>query len=234
MSLGVGVLEPIDQETTRLITRGRNRYTWKDVIFPLGPVLMELGDPFMMRKQLHNLKRRAEQLATVRPSAAASATGQEGIAMDGSMLAHNCGRLTVLEAEADIDRSPEAVFDYCSDPVHEPEWNVKMTKAEQLTDGPIGVGARWRVAFASAPSVLSECVRFERPRVWELVGRSKVMTSGWRGRVLPNGDGARLLLRMELQLHGPLRLATPLLRRRMQPELQRDIATIKARLEESA
>jgi hypothetical protein len=230
----VWVLDPIDQETTRLITRGRNRYTWKDVVFPLGPVLMELGDPFMMRKQLHNLKRRAEQLAAVQRPATADAAGQQGIAMDGSMLAPNRGRLAVLQAEAHIDRSPEAVFDYCSDPIHEPEWNVKMTKVEQLTDGPIGVGARWRMTFASAPSVLSECVRFERPRVWELVGRSKVMTSGWRGRVLPSGDGARLLLRMELQLHGPLGLATPLLGRRMQPELERDIAAIKANLEATA
>jgi len=64
----VWVLEPIDQETTRLITRGRNRYTWKDVVFPLGPVLMEVGDPFMMRKQLRSLKRRAELLATTRRS----------------------------------------------------------------------------------------------------------------------------------------------------------------------
>ena len=60
------------------------------------------------------------------------------------------------------------------------------------------------------------------------------MTSGWRGRVLPSGDGARLLLRMELQLHGPLGLATPLLGRRMQPELKPDLATIKANLETDA
>jgi hypothetical protein len=200
----------------------------------VAALLMEVGDPFMMRKQLHNLKRRAEQLAAARRSATAGAGGQQGIAMDGSMLAPNRGRLAVIEAEADIDRSPAAVFDYCSDPSREPEWNIKMTKAEQLTDGPIGVGARWRMAFASAPSVLSECVRFERPRVWELVGRSKVMTSGWRGRVLPSGAGARLLLRMELQLHGPLGLATPLLGRRMQPELERDLATIKANLEQTA
>jgi hypothetical protein len=66
----------------------------------------------------------------------------------------------------------------------------------------------------------------------ELVGRSKVMTSGWRGRPLPRGDGARLLLRLELQPHGLLGLAAPLLRRRMRPELERDTATIKARLEE--
>jgi hypothetical protein len=47
------------------------------------------------------------------------------------------------------------------------------------------------------------------------------------------GDGSDLLLRMEIQLRGPLRLALPLVRGRMQRELERDIATIKARLEGS-
>jgi hypothetical protein len=62
----VWVLQPIDPETTRLLTRGRNRYTWKDVVFPLGPVLMEVGDPFMMRKQLLNLRARVEGQALAR------------------------------------------------------------------------------------------------------------------------------------------------------------------------
>jgi hypothetical protein len=41
-----------------------------------------------------------------------------------------------------------------------------------------------------------------------------------------------LMPRMEIQLPAPLGLAAPLLRRRMRPELERDIATIKAKLEE--
>jgi hypothetical protein len=36
---------------------------------------------------------------------------------------------------------------------------------------------------------------------------------------------------MEIQLHGLLGVAAPLLRRPMRPELERDIAAIKARLE---
>jgi uncharacterized protein YndB with AHSA1/START domain len=141
------------------------------------------------------------------------------------------GRLAVIEAEADIQRSPEEVFDYCSDHTHEPEWNSKMKDVEKLADTPIGLGTRYRMGFTSAPSVISECVRFERPSVWEMVGRSRVMRFGWRGRVLPTGDGAHLILRMEIQLHGLLGVAAPLLRRRMRPELERDIATIKAKLE---
>jgi hypothetical protein len=40
-----------------------------------------------------------------------------------------------------------------------------------LTDAPIGLGTRYRMVFTSAPSVVSECVRFEPPSVWEMVGR---------------------------------------------------------------
>jgi hypothetical protein len=106
-----------------------------------------------------------------------------------------------------------------------------MKDVAKLTQGPIGLGTRYRMEFTSAPLVISQCVRFERPSVWEMVGQSRAMRFGWRGRVLPRADGAHLLLRMELHLPRLLGLAAPLLRRRMRPELERDIAAIKARLE---
>jgi Polyketide cyclase / dehydrase and lipid transport len=151
--------------------------------------------------------------------------------LETSVITPKRGRTAVLMAEADVERSPEEVFDYCSDPVNEPEWNVKMKAIERLTDGPVGVGTRYRMEFTSGPAVISECVRFERPSVWELIGRSRALTSGWRGRVVPRGDGTHLVLRMEIQLRGLLGFAAPVLRRQMRPELERDIATIKARLE---
>ena len=40
---------------------------------------MELGDPFMMHKQLRNLKRRAELLATTRRSPIAGAAAGVGL-----------------------------------------------------------------------------------------------------------------------------------------------------------
>jgi hypothetical protein len=38
-------------------------------------------------------------------------------------------------------------------------------------------------------------------------------------------------MRVEMELHGLLKLATPLVRRREQPMFQRDLDNIKARLE---
>jgi hypothetical protein len=93
------------------------------------------------------------------------------------------------------------------------------------------VGARYRMEFTQGPPATSECVRFERPSLWELVGGSSIISSTFSGRVVPKGDGSHLALRMEIRPRGPLRFAIPLVRRRMQRELERDIATIRARLE---
>jgi uncharacterized protein YndB with AHSA1/START domain len=144
------------------------------------------------------------------------------------------GGVAVVEAEADIRKPAEAVFDYVSDPANEPGWNIRMKRVEKLTGGPVGVGARYRMEFTQGPAATSECVRFERPGFWEHAGGSKIISSGFSGQVVPKGDGCHLLLRMQIRPRGPLRLALPLVRRRMQRELARDIGTIKARLEGAA
>lgn len=141
------------------------------------------------------------------------------------------GGAAVIEAEADIRRSAGEVFDYASDPANEPEWNIRMKRIEKLTPGPVRVGARYRMQFTQGPAAISECVRFERPGCWEHVGESKILSSGFSGTVVPEGDGSHLLLRMQIRPRRPLRWALPLMRRRMQRELARDLVAIKARLE---
>jgi uncharacterized protein YndB with AHSA1/START domain len=137
----------------------------------------------------------------------------------------------VIEAEVDIERPPEEVFDYCSDHRHEPEWNPMMKRITKLTDGPVGAGTRYRAEFVKGPPMVMECTQYQRPTMWSLVGDSRVLkaTGGWR--VLPTASGARLVTRVEMELHGPLKLVAPRLRRREQPMFERDLHNIKARLE---
>ena len=137
----------------------------------------------------------------------------------------------VMEQAVDIARSPEAVFDYASDPLREPEWNPRMRRVAKLGDGPLAVGARYAEQFISGSPLVAECVRCERPTAWAMVGESILLAAGFAGEVRPAPGGARLALRMELWPRGPLRLALPLLRRRMRRELARHTAAIKARLE---
>jgi len=60
------LLEPDGAGRTRLITRLRSHYAWARPTIVTELILMEIGDPFMMRKCLLGIKQRAEQLAAGR------------------------------------------------------------------------------------------------------------------------------------------------------------------------
>jgi hypothetical protein len=76
-----------------------------------------------------------------------------------------------------------------------------------------------------------ECIDYERPTAWPLKGRSRALKTVGGGRVVPTSEGAHLVMRMELEPQRLLKLATPLLRRRMKPMFQRDLDNIKDQLE---
>ena len=100
--------------------------------------------------------------------------------METSVITPQRGRLSVIEVESDIRRSPEDVFDYASDPAHEPEWNLRMKRLEKLTDGPVGVGARYRMEFTRVlPPSASACASSARTcGSWGVRRRSSAPASG--------------------------------------------------------
>jgi hypothetical protein len=143
-------------------------------------------------------------------------------------------RAAVIEAAIDIKRPAEAVFGYCSDHTNEIAWNPAMRRVAKITEGPIGVGTRYEMEFLPGRPMVAECVGFDPPTSWAVVGSANGMSSSFSGRVTPVPAGARLGLRMEIETRGLVRAALPLLRRRMRRDLGRDIALIKDRLEERA
>ena len=58
---------------TRLITRMRGRYRWTRPTIVTELILMEIGDPIMMRKCLLGIKQRAERLTARRRRKAGTA-----------------------------------------------------------------------------------------------------------------------------------------------------------------
>ena len=141
------------------------------------------------------------------------------------------GPVVILEHGVDVDGSPEEVFDYCSDPTHEPEWNPKLRRVTKLTDGPDSVGTRYEMEFVPGDPMRVECVRFERPTAWATVGDSRRLKAYFACWVRATADGAHLVMRMELLPQGLFAFAAPLLRRYMQGQQERNVTTIKAMLE---
>lgn len=140
-------------------------------------------------------------------------------------------KTAVIENEIDIKRPAEDVFDYCSDHTNELEWNPKMRFVKKLSEGPIGIGTRYEMEFIPGRPLVAECVRFERPNAWRVDGRALGMDVTLGGHVTPTGGGAHLVLETAFRATGLRALILPLIRRRMWPEFERDIHTIKAILE---
>ena len=140
--------------------------------------------------------------------------------------------MAVLENAVEIARSPVEVFDYCSDLSNEREWSPgSMKSVEKLTNGPVGVGTRYRAEWQQGGPNTVEYTRFEHPTFWEATSDSKMLGMVFQARVEPTPAGSRLIVRMDLQPHGLARLGAPILRRVMQREEVRNLAAIKRTLE---
>jgi hypothetical protein len=57
-----------------------------------------------------------------------------------------------------INRPVELVFDHVADQRNEPIYNPRMLRSEKITDGPIGVGTRFRATARSGRRVVEMLV----------------------------------------------------------------------------
>ncbi len=81
---------------------------------------------------------------------------------------------TLIENVIEIARTPEDVFDYLSDMGNEIRWNPDCVSMERLTDGPVGVGTRFRANWKQGPVVFTEVTAYERPTSWTYVNGGSI------------------------------------------------------------
>jgi hypothetical protein len=95
-----------------------------------------------------------------------------------------------------IERPPGVVFDAVADQRNEPRYNPALLETHLLTEGPIGVGTRFRAVHATGGGSMEmtvELTEFNRP--WRI---ASVTTASWveiRGGVTfdPAAGGATLM-----------------------------------------
>ena len=73
-----------------------------------------------------------------------------------------------IDGEIVIARPVDVVFDYVAYQSNEPQYNLRMVRAQKITAGPVGRGTRFRSAVASlgrTAEMLIECTGYDLPRL---------------------------------------------------------------------
>jgi hypothetical protein len=121
-----------------------------------------------------------------------------------------------VKGEILIHRPVELVFDYVADQRNEPIYNPRMLRSEKITDGPIGVGTRFRATARSGrrlAEMLIEITEYDRAR--RLGSRTTMSSVDVNGELVfvPVDGATRMSWSWEVSPKGPLRLLGPLVAR---------------------
>jgi carbon monoxide dehydrogenase subunit G len=118
-----------------------------------------------------------------------------------------------IEGSIEIHRPVEEVFDFVSDQRNEPLYNPEMTSSEKVTDGPIGVGTRFRATTQSRGRPLEmviEVTGLERPRRMDSTTHLSSMDLDGGLTFQPSPGGTQLRWTWNLRPRGVLGLLGPL------------------------
>ena len=142
--------------------------------------------------------------------------------------------MVLIEGEIVIKRPVEEVFDFVADERNEPRYNPHMRRAEQISDGPIGVGTRFRAEIASMGRTLEMAIEFtgyERPR--RLASSTHMSSMDTRGALTfdPVPEGTRMRWSWDVEPRGMFGAMGPLVARMGRRQEQRIWAGLKHLLE---
>jgi carbon monoxide dehydrogenase subunit G len=143
-----------------------------------------------------------------------------------------------IEQDFTVERSPETVFDYLTDPAKLAEWQTVKTEVEQLTEGPPRQGTRFRERNRGPGGrefeQVTEFTEYDRPRhVRVAVVEGPFPVDGsWTFR--PAGAGTAVHFVAEGPLPGPMRLLEPLAKRLVKRRFAGYHALLKRNLEASS
>lgn len=143
--------------------------------------------------------------------------------------------------EKDIAAPRERVFAEATDLAHAAEKIRGILKVEILTDGPVGLGTRFRetrVMFKREATEEMEITAFDPPSGYALGAESHGCRYHTEVRLEPDGEGTRLRMRFRAE---PVTLPAKLLSFMLRPmlkvgmkEVDKDLDDIKAAAEDAA
>ncbi len=139
-----------------------------------------------------------------------------------------------LEYKVTIERPPQEVFAFLSDPANDPKWQVGTLETRQVSEGPVGVETAFRQVARSAGrrwEVTYTLTEYEPPVRSALEGRIGGVRFAGSYSLEPADSGTRLTVSGGMTASGPMRLALPLLAPVWKRDAKRSFPRLKAALE---
>ena len=139
-----------------------------------------------------------------------------------------------VEVRVRIDRSVADVYAYTSAVDTMPEWRGDVSEAEQLTDGPIGVGTRIRAggkALGRPIGLVIEVTELEPGARFGYRPVSGPLRTHNVYTFEPDAGGTLVTLTDEIELSGIVRLFEPLMARMVRRQYGANLGRLKAILE---
>ena len=163
-------------------------------------------------------------------AAEARPTAQRGILR--RVLKSKEVRIIRVDGSIVINRTPDEVFAYATDPAHTPEW--QSSALETSVDGPVQAGASGKEVRKFLGRRMESTMKieaFEPPRRFALQVTSGPVPFHVEQTVEPEGTGSRVSVTIEGEPGGFFKLADPLVERAVRRELEGNLATLKDILE---
>jgi uncharacterized membrane protein len=147
--------------------------------------------------------------------------------------------MTPLVHSVEIDRKPDDVFAYVTDPSRFTEWQDAVVSARLQDDGPVKQGSKLSLTRRMGKreqTMTSELTAYDPPRSYAfrvLDGPVRAIGNG-KFESLANGDRTRFDFELDFEGHGIGKLLVPLfVRRQAEKELAESHRKLKERLESS-
>jgi carbon monoxide dehydrogenase subunit G len=142
-----------------------------------------------------------------------------------------------IEGEILINRPTEEVFDFVADERNEPRYNPHMRRAERISDGPVGLGTRFRaeiVSMGRTVEMIIEFTGYDRPR--RLASSTHMSSMDTHGGLTfdPVPEGTRMRWSWEVEPRGILKVMRPLVAWMGRRQEQRIWTSLKHLLEGQA
>jgi carbon monoxide dehydrogenase subunit G len=142
-----------------------------------------------------------------------------------------------VEREVVVDRPPDEVFAYLSDPTNIPEWQSGVVEVGKESEGGMGAGARWREVRSFLGRRIEQTIEataYEPGKEFSLAVVSGPIRFRIRHLFEPAGDSTRIRVIGRGELGGFAKLGRRFVIRALERQFEADFAKLKEVVESRA